>query len=78
MPVSATPSLFAVVRNSGLFSSHWLEHRLSLEPEWKELRDEAMQALEDLETLWKTEHKRVEKYGDEQGLEHAIIQPVLF
>lgn len=65
------------VRNSNLFSNHWLEHRLPLEPEWNELRQEANEALDVLLSVWESEHNRVEKYGDEAGLEHAFIQPVL-
>ncbi len=78
MPAVAQPLLpFAPIRNSGLFSSHWLEHRLALEPEWQELRPHAADVLDRLGELWKVQHKRVEKYGDEQGLEEGFIQPVL-
>jgi hypothetical protein len=69
---------FGPVHNVGLFSSHWLEHRLELEPEWQELRDEASEVLKRLAELWKVERNRVERYGDEQGLEVGFIQPVLF
>jgi hypothetical protein len=69
---------FGPVHNVGLFSSHWLEHRLELEPEWQELRDEAGGVLKSLAELWKVERSRVERYGDEQGLEVGFIQPVLF
>jgi hypothetical protein len=68
---------FGPVHNLGLFSSHWLEHRLELEPEWRELREEAGGVLERLAELWKVERNRVERYGDEQGLEVGFIQPVL-
>jgi hypothetical protein len=36
---------FGPLFNSGLFSSHWLEHRLCLEPEWRELKDTAKECL---------------------------------
>ena len=36
---------FGAVRNSDLFSNHWLENRLPLEPEWTELRAEALAAI---------------------------------
>jgi hypothetical protein len=36
------------VRNRELFSSHWLEHRLTLEPEWVQAHDIAQQAIERL------------------------------
>ena len=68
---------FGPLRNSNLFSNHWLEHRLPLEPEWEELRDEAREVLDALAALWTEQRKRVEHYGDEQGLEQAFIQPVL-
>ena len=69
--------LFSPIRNHGVFSSHWLEHRLSHEPDWAELADAADEALEELGELWKVQRKRVEKYGDEQGLEEGFIQHVL-
>ncbi len=75
-PVQAELS-FGPVHNFGLFSSHWLEHRLELEPEWRELRDEADDVLQRLAELWKVQRNRVERYGDEQGLEEGLIQPVL-
>ncbi len=65
------------LRNRDLFSTHWLEKRLPLEPEWGELRDEATEMLTRLGTLWQTQQSRVSQYGDEQGLEEAFIQPVL-
>jgi len=65
------------IRNSHLFSNHWLEHRLPLEPEWSELREEARGVLDRLAGLWQVQQDRVAQYGDEQGLEHAFIQPVL-
>jgi hypothetical protein len=78
MPTSTQQTLsFGPVHNVGLFSSHWLDHRLELEPEWQELRDEARDALERLAELWKVQRNRVERYGDEQGLEEGFIQPVL-
>lgn len=65
------------IRNSHLFSNHWLEHRLPLEPEWDGLRAEAEQVLDRLAELWRAQRDMVAHYGDEQGLEHAFIQPVL-
>lgn len=65
------------LRNRALFSGHWLENRLSLEPEWAELRDEAREVLDGLSELWRVQRGRVDHYGDEQGLEQAFIQPVL-
>jgi len=64
------------VRNRGLFSNHWFENRLSLEPEWRELRGDARNALAKLASLWEREKDRVEQYGTEAPLEHAFIQPV--
>ena len=77
MPSPTTGDLFSPVRNHGAFSGHWLEHRLPLEPEWAEQSDAAGDALDRLEALWKAERRRVDKYGNEQGLEYAFIQPVL-
>ena len=68
---------FGPVRNSGLFSNHWLEHRLPLEPEWDALRDEARTALDALADLWREQRDLGPQYGDEQGLEQAFIQPAL-
>jgi hypothetical protein len=69
--------LLTSLRNRDLFSSHWLEKRLPLEPEWNELRENARSVLIALGDLWWTQKNRVEKYGNEQGLEEAFIQPVL-
>jgi hypothetical protein len=78
MPRQFQPSLpFGYVHNVGLFSSHWLETRLELEPEWAELRSEAEDALHGLAELWNVQRNRVELYGDENGLEEGFIQPVL-
>jgi N-6 DNA Methylase len=77
MPDYSQPTLFAGFDNSNLFSSHWLEERLQLEPEWKEQRAAAQEALESLGRLWKKQGSRVEKFGDEQELENKFIQPVL-
>jgi hypothetical protein len=78
MPTSVQQTFsFGPVHNVGLFSSHWLEHRLELEPEWQELREEAGDVLRRLAELWKVQRNRVERYGDEQGLEEGFIQPVL-
>ena len=68
---------FLGVRNSELFSNHWLEHRLVLEPEWANSQDTADAALNQLVALWKVQRTRVEHYGTEQALEEAFIQPVL-
>jgi len=65
-----------LVRNRGLFSNHWFENRLGLEPEWKELRDDARRALDRLAKLWETQRDRVERYRTEAPLEQAFIQPV--
>ena len=64
------------IRNSQFLSNHWLEHRLPLEPEWEQERQEAERILDGLADLWRVQRDRVEQYGDEQGLEHAFIQPV--
>ena len=64
------------VRNSDFLSNHWLEHRLPLEPEWAEQTDAAGVVLERLLSLWGEEKNRVERYGDEAGLEEKFIQPV--
>ena len=64
------------VRNSELFSNYWLRRRLSLEPEWGEVRSEALKILESLRDLWKEQEPRVEKYGSEAPLEESFIQPV--
>lgn len=71
------PLPLGALRNRALFSGHWLENRLALEPEWVELRDEARGVLDSLSELWRVQRGRVEHYGDEQGLEQAFIQPVL-
>jgi hypothetical protein len=65
------------IRNRMLFSSHWLGNRLPLEPEWTELRSQAGAVLEQLGDLWRAQRNRVLQYGNEQGLEHGFIQPVL-
>ncbi len=64
------------VLNRGLFSNHWFENRLPLEPEWDELREQARSTLDALAVLWERERGRVERYGTEAPLEHAFIQPV--
>lgn len=77
MPRSQLVLPLGPVRNSDLFSNHWLEHRLPLEPEWQELRADAERILNRLAALWQEQRGRVEHYEDEQGLEQAFIQPVL-
>ena len=67
---------FGPLQNNELFSNHWLEHRLPLEPEWVERRHEAGLVFERLRKLWLAERGRVEHYGGEHALEHAFIQPV--
>lgn len=67
---------FGALRNSDLFSNHWLEHRLPLEPEWTELRAESDAALARAADLWQRERGRVEQYGSEASLEQAFIQPL--
>ena len=67
---------FSPVRNRDFLSNHWLEHRLPLEPEWLEQTESAQSALERLLSLWQKEKSRVERYGDEAGLEEKFIQPV--
>ena len=64
------------MRNRDFLSNHWLEHRLPLEPEWLEQTEAAQVVLERLLSLWHTEKNRVERYGDEAGLEEKFIQPV--
>ena len=64
------------VRNHDLLSNHWLKHRLPLEPEWREQSEAAHVVLQRLLVLWQTEKDRVERYGDEAGLEEKFIQPV--
>jgi len=64
-------------KNSELFSTHWLTHRLQSEPEWQELRAGADSALSSIAKLWKAQATRVQHYGSEQALEAAFIQPVL-
>lgn len=67
----------SAVRNRHLFSNHWIENRLPLEPEWVELQNDSRIVLSRLLELWKRERGRVEKYEDEAGLEYAFIQPIL-
>ena len=64
------------IRNSNFLSNHWLEHRLPLESEWGELRDQAIGILRSLADLWAQQHHRVEQYS-EPGLEQAFIQPIM-
>ncbi len=65
------------VRSRELFSSHWLEHRLRLEPEWNAIRATAQQALERIAEIWAIQRTRVTQYGAEQPLEEGFIQPIL-
>ena len=61
MPAEQGLLPFSPVKNFGLFSNHWLTNRLALEPEWGELRDIALESLEQIAELWKTQKKRVAK-----------------
>lgn len=65
------------IRNRGLFSNHWFENRLQLEPEWTELKNFSFEALNRLSELWTREKGRVQLYGTEAPLEQAFIQPAL-
>ncbi|MFH1749140.1 MAG: DNA methyltransferase [Planctomycetota bacterium] len=67
---------FGALLNCDLFSNHWLEYRLLLEPEWTELRAESDGALAQATDLWRQERDRVEQYGSEASLEQAFIQPL--
>ncbi len=60
MPTQQPLLPFGAVRNSGLFSTHWLQNRLHMEPEWTELRDAAKETLDRLGELWKIQRNRVE------------------
>lgn len=66
---------FGPLHNKDLFSNHWLENRLLLEPEWEELKEQAKDALEKIIYLWSKEQKNVDKYV-EPSLEYAFIQPI--
>jgi len=76
MPSNQPLLPFGPIRNSELFSNHWLQHRLHLEPEYTELRDQASAILRRLETLWKTESPNLPNYAEPQ-LEQSFIQPIL-
>jgi len=49
MPTEQLTLPLGALRNRALFSRHWLENRLALEPEWTELRDEAREVLDSLQ-----------------------------
>ncbi len=68
---------FSPIQNSNLFSNHWLEHRLKLEPEWQELREQAEKVLDSIAALWREQRELVEDYGTEAPLEDEWIKPVL-
>ena len=68
---------FSAIRNADFLSNHWLDKRLTLEPEWTALRPAANAALAQLAQLWDREKNLLPKYGDEAGMEEAFIQPVL-
>ena len=67
---------FSAVRNSEFLAIHWFEHRLPLEPEWATVQPRLQQIASRLLTLWAVQKPRVERYGNEAGLEQAFIQPV--
>lgn len=75
MPSTQLNLPLGFLRNSDLLSNHWLENRLPREPEWEEAKDSARTLLDRLSQLWQAESHRVDRYN-EQGLEHAFIQPV--
>jgi hypothetical protein len=77
MPLPTQLTLLGSIRNSELFSSHWLKNRLPLEPEWNECQRSAADALNAAVELWREQRSRVEQYGSEQSLEQAFIQPIL-
>jgi len=67
---------FGPIRNRNLLSNHWLEHRLGLEPEWRDFRKDAERLLAHIGTLWKKQRDHVEQYT-EPNLEQKFIHPVL-
>jgi type I restriction-modification system DNA methylase subunit len=67
---------YGPIRNKNLLSNHWLEHRLGLEPEWREFRQAAEDLLTRLGILWKKQKQRVEQYT-EPNLEQKFIHPIL-
>ena len=68
---------FGPYRNSAMFSAHWLKNRLPLEPEWEQHRAAADEFATKLLDFWRVQKSRVQKYGSEQTLEQAFIQPVM-
>jgi hypothetical protein len=68
---------FSAIRNSEFLAVHWFENRLSLEPEWQQVQDQVQDFAKSLLKLWSELKHRVELYGNEAGLEHGFIQPVL-
>jgi hypothetical protein len=67
---------FSAIRNADFLSNHWLEKRLTDQPEWTNLRSAANQALAQIAALWDDQKKLAPKYDDEAGLEQAFIQPI--
>jgi hypothetical protein len=65
---------FRAVKNSGFLSSHWLENRLRLEPEWTHHEPAASAALRELSRIWEVQRPRVASYGNEAALEQAFIE----
>jgi len=65
--------------NSGLFSTHWLEHRLPDEPEWTDpgVRQRAESALDQLAAVWATVRPQVEHFTSEAELEDEFVRPAL-
>lgn len=41
------------------------------------MESDARRSLDELRELWKRERSRVERYGDEHGLEHGFIKPAM-
>lgn len=68
---------FSALRNSELFSAHWLELRLPLEPEWRELSEDAARALDEVYSIWARERANLPLYQSEAALENSFIQPIL-
>ena len=63
MPRPTQLTLLGSLRNSELFSSHWLKNRLPLEPEWNEYQTVAAETLKSMTELWQEQRSRVEQYG---------------
>ena len=68
-PIDQLVLPFGNLRNRDLFSSHWLEHRLRLEPEWAEVRALSDTVMNRLSEVWRVQRGRVAQYGAEQPLD---------